>query len=76
MDASCPACGKTGLRLRWQTFAGGRRHVRADCAHCGKNRGFAPQTPANVAAADACAPYADPAAVRKAQQGSLFGDDE
>jgi hypothetical protein len=41
----CRACPKpTALRFHWQTFAGGKRHVRMECAGCGRFLRYAPKT--------------------------------
>src|SRR4051794_32834415 len=49
----CGRCGGTDLTLYWQELADGRRAIRADCGRCQRFVAFLPQTPANVAAADA-----------------------
>ena len=61
----CPVCGAP-LVVRWQTFAGGSRHVRARCGRCGHLH-YLPQTADVKALADA----APPAPV----QGRLFGEE-
>jgi hypothetical protein len=51
---SCRGCGGTDLHLTWQPLGGaGGRVIRADCRGCGAFVYFAPQTPENVALADA-----------------------
>jgi hypothetical protein len=54
----CWRCGSLEVRVYWQQAAGGRRAVRVDCARCGRFITFAPQTPANVALAEAARPEA------------------
>jgi hypothetical protein len=51
----CLRCGHTQMRHTWHQCGGkGRaRQIRAECANCRRFSGFAPQTPANVAEADA-----------------------
>ncbi len=50
----CSACGvDVAPRVSWQQIAGGRRHIRAECPRCGGYLKFLPQTPENVALADA-----------------------
>lgn len=49
----CHRCGGTELRLRWRGFRDGRRMIARRCPHCRTHLGFAPQTPGNVALADA-----------------------
>jgi hypothetical protein len=51
---ACSRCG-TGapVACRWYEDALKRMHVRGTCATCGRPLGFLPQTPGNVAAADA-----------------------
>lgn len=49
----CLRCGGTDLASAWQTFANGTRHIRVSCVPCGAYVRYAPQTPANVARADA-----------------------
>lgn len=59
---SCQQCDEITMRLRWQHFRNGTRHVRAECATCDRYVGFAEQTPANVAEADSNTPYNEPPA--------------
>lgn len=52
-DQVCARCGNNTVRVRWQTCRNGvGRHIRADCARCGRYIKFLSQTPANGAAAD------------------------
>jgi hypothetical protein len=52
--AHCRRCGGKDLRVSWHEQQGGGRAVRADCGACGRFVAFLPQTPENVARADAC----------------------
>ena len=52
-ELRCPRCGGSDLAFAWQTFANGTRHIRVSCTPCGAYVRYAPQTPANVARADA-----------------------
>src|SRR5262245_27206176 len=52
----CQRCGAREARLYWQQTADGNRRVRAECRRCQNFAGWAPQTPANVAEADAAQP--------------------
>lgn len=58
----CPGCDELTLKLRWQHFRNGTRHIRADCPVCDRYVGFAEQTPGNVAEADRTTPYNEPPA--------------
>lgn len=49
----CKICGSERLRLVWQTFRNGTRHIRAECLEHGGMSHYAEQTPTNVAQADA-----------------------
>jgi hypothetical protein len=51
----CLRCGGTEMRLSWHQCGGkGKvRQIRAECQRCRRFTGFAAQTPANVAEADA-----------------------
>jgi hypothetical protein len=61
----CSRCRGSALRLEWMEDSLGRRQVRRSCAGCGGFRGFAGQSPANVAEADG---NASPTAVLDALQ--------
>ena len=50
---ACRHCGSADRRYTWQELANGTRHIRADCARCGRYVCYAPQTPGNRALADA-----------------------
>jgi hypothetical protein len=51
---NCRRCGSPEMRLYWQELGGqGGRTIRADCKRCRQFVAFVPQTPANVARADA-----------------------
>jgi antitoxin component of MazEF toxin-antitoxin module len=54
----CRHCGCTDARRYWHELSGGGRAVRADCRRCRRLVGFLPQSPGNVAAADAAQPPA------------------
>lgn len=58
-DLRCPRCGGIDLTFAWQTFANGTRHIRVSCVPCGAYVRYAPQTPANVARADAAPAWAE-----------------
>lgn len=49
---TCPRHPDAEPRLTWQTFTNDLRHIRATCPVCGSFLGYAPQTPANVEAAN------------------------
>jgi hypothetical protein len=36
LGLACAGCGATEIRTWWQTFANGTKHVRAECARCGR----------------------------------------
>jgi hypothetical protein len=53
---SCGRCGPgAGFRCAWQEDRLGRRHVRAECARCGRFLGFAPKEQPYAGMADAAA---------------------
>jgi hypothetical protein len=52
----CPGCACREIRLRWQTFGDGRRHIRVECQACGRFLRYAEQTAENVTLADAGPP--------------------
>jgi hypothetical protein len=57
-DVRCRACGERAFFVYWQEARSGRI-IRADCVLCGGAFvAFLPQTPANVALADAAQPPA------------------
>jgi hypothetical protein len=64
----CAFCLSERYGLRWQTIADGRKQIRRICLQCHR-ADFAPQTPENVALADA-APLHDDAPAPA--QGSLW----
>lgn len=66
----CSKCGADALRLTWTVFSNGTRHIRGDCAACGKFSQYVPQSPLAVHRADINGPYRDP----RESQGSLFDD--
>lgn len=47
--AACGHCGGRDLVFRWQEIAGGRKHLRADCAACGRYVKFVAQRPDLIA---------------------------
>lgn len=47
----CPKCGGTEAALSWFTMGNGTRHIREECAACGKWISWAPQTVENIRAA-------------------------
>lgn len=50
---ACIHCGSTDPpTLKWFTMFDGRRHIREDCAKCGRWRRWAPQTPEAIAEAE------------------------
>jgi hypothetical protein len=51
--AACRHCRAAPLAVTWHEQHGGRRAIRADCRRCGRFNAFLPQTPANVASANA-----------------------
>ena len=46
-------CGGKELRLSWQDFADGSRHIRAECSACATFLAYATQTTLAIAEADA-----------------------
>jgi hypothetical protein len=48
---ACSGCNGTTFKTSWQTFANGTRHLRMDCAECGRFVRFTKQTPAALSAA-------------------------
>jgi hypothetical protein len=49
----CPRCpSSVGVDFRWQADSWGRRHVRSECAGCGKFLGFVPRTAPYTTLAD------------------------
>jgi hypothetical protein len=51
----CYRCGGRDVALSWQQLANGARRIRAECRWCRGFVKFMPETPENVAAADATA---------------------
>jgi hypothetical protein len=47
--APCPYCEATERVLGWETFTNGTKHIRSECAGCGKWIEWAKQTPENLA---------------------------
>jgi hypothetical protein len=41
--AACAGCGGLTFTTTWQTFANGTRHVRMNCAACGRFQRYLPQ---------------------------------
>lgn len=39
-DAKCPLCPTRTLRANWHEFSNGTRHLRCECARCGKHIGY------------------------------------
>ena len=52
-SSECPECGCDESVLLWQTIADGRRHIREECALCGRYIRWAPQTAQAMAEATA-----------------------
>jgi hypothetical protein len=51
----CDRCHSRDTALSWQQLANGAKRIRAECRHCHGFINFMPETPENVAAADAAA---------------------
>jgi hypothetical protein len=51
----CDRCHSRDIALSWQQLANGAKRIRAECRHCHGFIKFMPETPENVAAADAAA---------------------
>lgn len=45
---ACSVCGSGFVTIGWQQIAGGRYHLRADCAVCGRYVKYLPQTPSLI----------------------------
>jgi hypothetical protein len=51
----CDRCHSRDVALSWQQVSNGGKRIRAECRRCGRFVKFLPETPENVAAADAAA---------------------
>jgi NMD protein affecting ribosome stability and mRNA decay len=51
-EGVCTKCGGLESRLRWQASSDGQRHLRAECATCGRFFRYVEQTPVRIAAAE------------------------
>jgi hypothetical protein len=47
VTARCPGCARRALRVRWHEFKGGRKHLRCECAVCGRFLKHLKPPPAN-----------------------------
>jgi hypothetical protein len=45
---TCPHCGATEFKTRWQTFVSGVRHVRMECASCKRFVRYLKQSPQSL----------------------------